>query len=875
MKTPRDFAARLRTLFQNRKPGAGVAPGEARPAARRQFGSAGSIKETCREHRGIGWIQDLLQDIRFGWRMLWRTPGFTAVAVLTLALGVGATTAIFSVVNTVLLNPVPGPDAERLIQISERTYIRGGFKEQNNKPVFSGVSPPCLEALLVRQDFFSALAWIKGESLERKTEDFIEYVSGAGVSANFFALWNIRPLLGRTFAKDEAGSPVIVVSHEFWRSHLGGEEGAVGRTIELSGRRWTVIGVMPPHFQFPEGYTRFWLPAEPTGPNTRLLARLKSGTARPQVQGLLDTISAQLMNVHGAGEWSYGREWRRRPQGLGFWVRPLAAEFGDGYESADLRRTLFGLLGGIGFVLLIVCANLANLTLARTERRQQELAVRSALGAGRWRLARQLLAENLLLACLAGLAGAAVTAWGMDLLVSLIPQSLPRLKQIHLDIHLLGFTLLASAITGLVFGLAPAWHAGRARLNEALKQVGTAATAGPARGRYRGALVVIEVALTLVLLTGAGLMVQSVVRLLKVNPGFDPQNLLLVYLPLPWGTYNDQEHPDRARDLRKLLFTRLHDRLASLPGVKAVGFGKHGAWPTKLNVQDRAEQFEVLLDGCGVEEGDLFRAMRMPLRAGRYFERTDLGEAAGTAIINEAMERLIWPGENALGKRFDVPGAYAPGSYEVVGVVGDIRDSRYGQEPRPAFYRPCHELHLEGLAPFLVVRTDRDPRALLPAIRKELKAAEPGMTMPGITVARQVLYDSTQAQRTYMYYLVAFAGAGLLLSVIGIYGVLAYSVARRTRELGIRMALGAKRRQVLGLVITEGARLVIRGIVLGLIAAFWLTRLLRSQLFEVSPADPLVFTGVVLLLAAVALVACLLPAVRAMRIDPMTALRYE
>jgi predicted permease len=320
---------------------------------------------------------------------------------------------------------------------------------------------------------------------------------------------------------------------------------------------------------------------------------------------------------------------------------------------------------------------------------------------------------------------------------------------------------------------------------------------------------------------------------------------------------------------------QLHERLAAVSGVKAVGIGKHGAWPEKLTLEGRDEPVEVLLDGCGVEQSDVFRAMRIPLRAGRYFETRDLGEGVGTAIINETMARTLWPGEDALGKRFRREAWRKAPQYEVIGVVGDIRDFRYDQPPRPTFYRPCHELRLEGFAPFFVIRTEADPRTLLPAIRKELSAAEPAMRAPQVIVCRQALYDSTQAQRTYMMFLVAFASVGLLLAALGIYGVLAYSVTRRTREIGIRMAVGAERRHVLTMVMAEGGLLVAVGIVLGLIAAFWLTRLLRHQLFEVSPTEPRVFIGVVLVLSAIALLACFLPARRATRINPMEALRHE
>jgi len=831
-----------------------------------------------------------VNDLRFAFRQLLRNRGFTAVVVLTLALGIGASTAVYSVVNTVLLNPLPGPNTDRLIQISEHQYRAGGFRETVGKPSFNGVTPPVVEAVMAEQTFFADLAWADSLGLDRKTDDFIEEEYGHLVSPNFFTLWNVPPLLGRTFAQDEAvpvgenqkpaQDTVMVLSHAWWQAFLGGDPGILGKTIELSGRQFTVIGVMPPHFQFPWGGTKFWVAAEPirlppgwmAAPNIQLFARLKPDTAVAQAEAMLATV-AQRLSSDPAFDKTYGREWKRLPGGLGFWVRPARVQFTD--HRDDLQRTLYGLLAAIGFVLLIVCANVANLTLARTEKRQQELAVRAALGAGRRRLARQLLTENVLLACLGGLSGIVLAVIGVQMLGGLVPESMPRLRAIRLDGAALGFTLLISLSTGLAFGCAPAWQAGRTKLTEALKQGGAQATTGLSRRRSRGVLVVAELALALVLLTGAGLMIQSVTRLLRVDPGFDPQNLLRVDVRLPWDKYNTPENGAGARESRKVLYAQLHERLAALPGASTVGLGKHGAWPEKLKLEGGTEPVEAIQDGCGVDQSDLFRAMRIQSRGGRNFESRDLGEGVGTAIINETMARTFWPGEDAVGKRFTREEWRRSPRYEVVGVVADIRDSRYDVAPRPTFYRPCHELSLTGFAPFFVIRTGIDPRSLVPAIRKELSAAEPAMRAPQVTVCRQVLYDSTQAQRTYMTFLVVFAVVGLALAALGIYGVLAYAVARRTREIGIRMALGAERRQVLTMVMAEGGRLVGVGVALGLLAAFCLTRLLRHQLFEVSPTEPGVFIVVVLVLTVIALLACLLPARRAARVEPMEALRNE
>ena len=527
-----------------------------------------------------------------------------------------------------------------------------------------------------------------------------------------------------------------------------------------------------------------------------------------------------------------------------------------------------------GFVLLIVCVNVANLMLARIEKRQHELAIRAAVGAGRFRLMRQLLTESILLACLGAICGLVITCLGMKLLVLLIPESIPRLRPILVDGQALSASLILSLGTALVFGVVPAWHASRTSAGNALKQAGTGATISVAWRSYRGALIVAEVALSLVLLAGAGLMIQSVIRLLRANPGFDPENLLLVHPGLLRG--EKYYVSERSAEVYTALYDELRDRFAGLPGVKAVGIGKIEFFRLGYTIEGQERPIGLLPAGTGVGDSDLFRAMRIPLLAGRYFEKSDIGNKVGTVIVNETMARLCWPGENALNKRFrDKDG----GVFEVVGLIGDARiglRSHYVDPVEPTFYRPYQgSAHSGGFGPYFIVRTRDDPRSLIPAIREVMKAVESSMTMPWFQVARQTLYDATEAPRTYMLYLVLFAGVGLLLSALGIYGVLAYSVARRTREIGVRMALGADRRNVLAMVMMGGARMISVGVLIGVIASFCLTRFLRNQLYEVSPTDPMVFLGVVLLLFSVALVACYLPARRAAAVDPMVALRYE
>jgi len=830
-------------------------------------------------------------DLKFACRQMIKNRGFTVVAVLTLALGIGASTAIYSVVDAVILNPMPGPEPDRLLQIAEQVY-----HSRDQRPLFGGVSPPVLEALRANQAFFSDLAVCSFQMLDRRTVDFTEEHSGALVSPNFFTLWNVPPLLGRTFAGDEAvpldreekpiRDAVIVLSHAWWRSLFHGDPDVIGKVVELSDRHFTIIGVMPSHFRFPSGATQFWLPAEDprwypdtmTGSNIKVLARLKPGVNEAQSLVMLAALAQRLSQDHES-TYGYSDMWERRPGGLGFWTRPVRAAFQDQHQWNDLRRTLFGLLAAIGFVLLIVCANVANLALARTERRQQELAVRSALGAGRFRLMRQLLTENLLVACLGGLGGLVVTMCGVKLLMMLVPEFMPRLRTIQINGHILGVAILVSLASGLLFGLAPAWYAGQSRLGEALKQAGLGASAGVRHSRFGDMLVVVQVALALVLLTGAGLMVQSVIRLLHVDPGYDPENLLRVSVNLPW-----QKYAFPHREERNIILEQLHERLAALPRVEAIGIDKQN-FAQKINVTHPAEAVHLYVSGCDVDENNLFRAMRVSLLAGRYLDRSDVVDAyfheseriegISAVVINETMARLCWPGEDPIGKIFPAPGPQARRRFEVVGLVADICDHRYDQKVEPTFYRPYHEFDLAGQAPAFVIRTAGEPYGLIPAVRRELKATEPAMNAPHIQVVRQMLYDATKAQRTYMTYLVVFAAVGLVLSAMGIYGLLAYSVTRRTREIGIRIALGAERRHILRATIAEGMRLIAVGTGVGLLAAFWLTRLLQHQLFEVSPTDPIVFTGVVLFLLAVALLACLLPARRATKVDPMEALHYE
>lgn len=871
---------------------AGMPEEEARRAAFREFGHLEAIKESCRDQRA-GWfgrqLSMTVRDVRFALRQLRRNPGFTAVAVITLSLGIGSTAAIYSVLNHLILEPVPGPEPERLLQIAERYY-----SESDKTFHFFGVSPPVLEGLRANEDFFAEFAMCESQGLEMPSDDFARRVGGAFVSPNFFDLWGVPPVFGRTFAEDEAvilddrGEPaedgVIVLSHSWWDSTFQADPDVLGTTMELGGRNFAIIGVMPEHFTFPWGSGKFWIPTEDrpfrperfVGANTKVLARLKPGTSLREVQNMLDAV-AQRIGKELEGSWGYAEFWSRRPGGLQLETRPVRYAFQAEKMAENLRQTLFGLLAAMGFVLLIVCANIATLTLARGERRQQEFAVRTALGAGRVRLMRQLLTESLLLGCIGGLGGLVVTFWGIDLLMTLVPEYLPRVRAVEIDGFVLGTAFLLSLATGASFGLIPAWRASRNSLGDAVKQAGLTTTAGIWRSRYRDGLVVVQVALAVVLLAGAGLMVQSVIRLLHVDPGYDPENLLRVGVRLE-GEYFSSGSPDPA----ERILNELHQRIISLPGVLAVGLYKNSG--DRLDIEGPRGLVRIGVRGCGVEESDFFGAMGVPLLAGRLLNRSDIEsgfffdamrvDGVSAVVINRTLADLFWPGEDPLGKTFAASPDF-PRTYEVVGVVGDVNHYSYSERREPLFYRPYPEFHLTGQPPMFLIRIATDPDTLTAAIRRELLAADPAMRMPGIDVVSKTLYDSTEGQRTFMTYLTAFAGLGLLLAAIGIYGVLAYSVVRRTREIGIRMAIGSRRWLVVKLVMMEGMRLILIGLALGLVAAFLLTRFLENQLFDVNPADPVIFAGVALLLFVVASLACLLPAIRATRIQPLTALRYE
>ena len=855
---------------------AGISPEEAREAALRQFGGVDQIKESYRSERGIPWIEHSIQDLRYAFRQLAKSKLYAAVIVLTLALGIGAVMAVYSVVDELLLHPLPESHPERFVQIGERYSPKDG-----EDSTFYRAASPTLRALESNSDLFSDLTWADdyGPRFEAGSGESRKSVYGEMVSPNFFAFFGIHPLLGRTFIggegipSDNTGAltedSVMELSYVGWKTLFGGDPKVVGQTIEVSHRQLTVIGVMPSNFCLPQPDVLFWVPAMPKPPfpgdfgarSVRIYAQSKPGIDAKQMQASLAVVAARLADAPGSF-------WARAGKGIGsrFWILPLSETIWVNYDLIEFRHMLFGLLAASGFVLLIVCANVANLTLANTERRQHEFAIRAALGAGQSRLMRQVLTETALLAGLGGLAGLAFTRWSMTFLLTL--DVMPRLKPVQVNGQVLMVSILLSLLTGVLLGLAPAWHAGRAQLNERLKL----GTPGSKLGRrYRDTLVVVQVGLAFVLLIGAGLMGASIIRLLASKPGFDPKNMLVVSPGWPKIAPDDVA----AAASRTVLIRELRERLAGLPGVQAVGV-RLGESRVKLILPGRLAPLRPVPATCGVDENDWLRVARVPLIAGRYLSSQDVGEQAGNVVVNESFAWYSWGSENPIGKEFRVQRDDGTMSkrYQVVGVVRAPHLERYEDGgTAPTFFRPAEA----GVVNFgaIFIRTNFAPAQLIPAIRKELRALAPQGVAPQFKIVQQDLYDSTQGKRKYRDCLGFCAGVGLVLLSLGIYAVLAFSVVRRTGEIGIRMALGASPQQVMRMVLTEGAGLVGVGLIAGMIAAFWTTRLLGDGLFDAGSINVIVWLAAAVFIGAIALFACYSPARRAANVDPIIALRAE
>jgi putative ABC transport system permease protein len=797
--------------------------------------------------------------------MLLRSPGFTVVVVLALALGIGANTAIFSVVNAVLLRPLPFENPEQLVMV-------WGFSRINDST--RGVlSAPDAKDLREQSQTIEYLAPYQQSGTTLASGDDTERIYGANVPADIFPLLRAKPLLGRSFTREEdvvGGPPVVVISQFLWQRHFDSDPSVIGKEIKLGSKSYTVVGVMPDGFRFPVRSEKpdYWMPISSSpsfvaakdtrgSRSLRVVARLKPGVTLEQARSELDTIGRRLE-----------QQYPDTNTGLSFAPTPLHTDV-----VRDIRPALLVILGAVCFVLLIACANVANLLLARGAARQKEIAIRTALGAGRLRIMRQLLTESVLLSVIGGGLGLLIAMWGVDLLVAASPENLPRVRESGLDWHVLLFTAAVSVLTGLFFGLAPALKASKLELTESLKEGGRGSTESLRRNRVRSLLVISEVALSLVLLIGAGLLIRSFVSLLNVDPGFDVAAILVVDIPLSRAKYATEEQ--QTAYVRQVI-----ERTSALPGVVSV------AAVNILPLSGNGRQASFTIEGRpAVPPGqepdaevsavtpDYFRTMGIPLRSGRTFTERDAKDAPGAVVISETLARRNFPGEEPVGKRLVIDDAKPP--YQIIGIVGDIHHAGLEQEVYPEYY--LSSLQAPERQVNLIVRAAPgiDPASLQPSVRQAIKQLDGEQIIWESKTMRQLLAESVSARRFNMLLLGTFAGLALLLAAVGIYGVMSYSVTQRTHELGIRMALGAQTRDVLRLVVRQGMTLALIGVAVGLLAAIAVTRVMASLLYGVTPTDALTFIAVAVLLAGIALLACLIPARRATRVDPMVALRYE
>jgi putative ABC transport system permease protein len=799
-------------------------------------------------------METLSQDLKYGIRMLLKKPGFTLVAIITLALGIGANTAIFSVVNAVLLRPLQYPDSERLLTVRYNFSFLNleDFKSQST--MFEAVGGVTLQAL----DFTG-----EGEPVQVKT---------ALVTADFFRVLGAKASIGRTILPEENrfdGERVVVLSHGFWQRHFGGDGNILGKTIQLSGNEYTVIGVMPPDFSMPESNPEAWaslcvvnpLAAAYRGVNfLRTYWKLKPGASLAQAQSEMVSIN-QLM------EQKYPAE----NKGRRIQMIPLQERI-----VGNIRPALLVLFGAVCLVLLIACANFANLLLARAASRHQEVVIRAALGAGRWRLVRQMLTESIMLSLLGGGAGLMIALWSIDLLVALKPENLPRLSDVGIDFRVLIFTIGVSFLTGIIFGLMPALNASRTNVSEALREGGRSSTVGVARHRLLNTLVVSELALALVLLIGSGLLVKGFMKLRSIDPGFKPENILTMRVELPEARYTEIPKQTQFR-------TRVLEALKSLPGVQAGMIsevpmsGEYLYHNTIIEGQPPVSPGEEPEIFSRTVSGDYFQLMGIPLLKGRLFDQQDREGMPLVTIVNERFVREYFPNEDPIGKRIrwarmDKDLKW----FTIVGVVGDVRHFGLDQPEQPALYTPYEQL----LQPWkrwmsIVVRGNADSATLTGIVKGQIWSVDKQIPATRVQTMTEMIGASFDRQRFNMQLLTIFAVMALLLAAVGIYGVISYSVTQRTHEIGIRMALGAQQGDVMKMILKQGMLMALIGISIGIAGALALTQLMSSLLFGVSATDPLTFTAISVLLASVTLIASYIPARRAMKVDPMVALRYE
>ena len=807
-------------------------------------------------------LSDLSQDLRYGLRMLLKNPGFTIVAIIALALGIGANTAIFSVVNTVLLRPLPYKDPDRLVMVWE----------DNSKQGFPRDTPAAANYIDWRNQnhVFEGMAAMVEISFNLTGAGDPERIDGQRVSANLFSLLGVEPQSGRAFLPEEdrpGANHVVIMSHGLWQRRFGADPAIIGKPINLNGESCTVVGVMPRGFQFPTRGDQLWIPiafdAKEAGQRgshyLEVIARLNPGITLQRAQAEMTTIAGRLE-----------QQYPKTNASIGAVVTPLHEKV-----VGDIKPALLILLGAVVFVLLIACANVANLLLARAAVRQKEIALRLAVGASRSRLMRQFLTESVLLSVFGGAVGLFLSLAGLDLLKRVIPPNISHAEAATIDARVLIFTALVSLVTGLIFGIAPATQAANFNLNDTLKESGRDPGAGSGGNRMRGLLVISEVAVSFVLLIGAGLLINSFVRLRSVDPGFRPEKLLTMKIVLP-----DVRYPDRAT--RSAFYTELIRRVKTVPGVKSA------AVATNLPLTNTGNSIGISIEGrpdpgpdhvpiviTRIVSPRYFETMGIPLLKGRVFTEQDRAGSTGVVIVSEITARRLWPGEDPIGKRI---GGWSTDPQEkwaqIIGVVKDVRQFELAADPKLQIYLPYEQARFfEPRA--LIVRTDVAPMSLATTVRRTVWEIDKDQPVSDISSMEEVVSQSVSRQRFSMLLLGVFAGLALLLAAVGIYGVMSYSVAQRTHEIGIRIALGAQRSDVLKMTVGEGLRLVSTGVVIGLAGALILTRVMSSLLFGVSANDPTTFITISLILVGVAVLASYVPALRATRVDPMFALRYQ
>jgi putative ABC transport system permease protein len=838
----------------------GMSATDARYAALKSFGAMEKAREECRDARGTRIIEETWQDLRYGARALLKQPSFSAIAILTLGLGIGATTAIFGIVNAVLLRPFPYHAPERLVMLQERV---------SNTPPGSGFSPSYSNFVdwRVQNTAFASMAAVRmDENFNLTGAGQPERLRGRLVSADFFSTVGIKPLVGRDFLGEEdreGATPAVILSYGFWQRRFGADPNIVGKQLTLNNQSFTVVGITPPNFQFgaeadvtiPIGLQAERFRLRGRDPGTDVVARLKPYVSEQQAETELNLIAARL-------EQQYPESNKAR--------RVLVTPLHE-YFVGDVQQPLVILLGSVGLVLLIACANVANLLLVRASTREREMAMRVALGAGRWRIVRQLLTESVLLATFGSVLGILLALCGTGFIVSQLPDSIPRLQSAKIDAPVLVFALAVSLLTGLLFGLAPALQASRQCLT-ALKQ-GERGSSGLGK-RLRSAFVVGEVALTLTLLVGAGLLIQSFRRVLAVDPGFKAQNLLTLQLSV-----NNADGEQVANFLEQL-----QQNVRNLPGVKSValsnGLPFAGANHPAFLIEGRPIPDKKPNGQHYTISPDYFQTMGIGLLRGRVFAAQDTRDSQAVAIINEVLAKRYFPNEDPLGKRLkqspDTP------SLQIVGVVQRVEP--YGLDRQASgvaqFYTNFNQIDLHELPNYVVeinllVRTDVEPSSLASAVRAQVAALNKDQPVFNVRSMEEILGQSLAPRRFSMLLLAVFAVAALALASLGIYGLMSYAVAQRTREIGVRMALGARSGDVLRLVMGQGMKLALAGVALGLVASVALTRTIKSLLFGVSTIDPVTFAALPLLVMLIGMLACCIPARRATRVDPLIALKYE